>query len=52
MYRLTDVAYMKAFESDFIGNDPYTKWLTNVGGFTLKGKSTGLKLAPDVNQPR
>jgi hypothetical protein len=35
-YDLADIAYIKAFESDFIGNDPFTKWVTGVGGFTLK----------------
>lgn len=37
---LTDVAYIKALESDFIGNDPFTKWVTGVGGFSLSGGGT------------
>jgi hypothetical protein len=44
---LADVAYIKAMESDFIGYDPFTKFKTGVGGFTLNG-SGGLKLP---NQP-
>jgi len=34
---LADVAYIKAFENSFIGDDPFTKWKTGVGGFAFKG---------------
>jgi hypothetical protein len=42
-YPIADVAYIKALESSFIGNDPYTKFMTGVGGFSLSGGGGGLK---------
>lgn len=36
-YKFVEIAYIKAFESDFIGDDPFTKWLTNCSGFSLGG---------------
>lgn len=34
---ISDIAYIKAMESDFIGNDSFTKFVTGVGGFSLSG---------------
>ena len=40
MFSWDKIAYIKCFESDFIGDDPFTKWLTGVGGFTLTKTSS------------
>lgn len=45
-YWFVEIAYIKAFESDFIGNDPYTKWKTGVGGFN--GFNLGKPTNPNV----
>lgn len=43
-YRLEDIAYIKAFENSFIGDDPFTKLRTGVGGFSMSGSGSGLKV--------
>jgi hypothetical protein len=45
MFDWDRIAYIKCFESDFIGDDPFTKWKNSMAnGFSLAGSENRLKV--------